>query len=256
VFEFVPLLLSGLTLAAYLVGANRLHRRGDRWPVARVWCMVGGTVCVAAAAVPPLGSHDELFPVHVSQHLLVAMIGPALFALSGPVTLALRTVPTGTRGALLHVLHSRPLTVIASPAVALVLDVGGLYTLYLTGMYGALESHELLHAAVHLHMFLAGCLLSWVVIGIDPIRRRSTAVKLVTLTLAAAAHDTLAKLMYAHDLPAGGGPILERHIGTEIMYYGGTVMELVLAAVVMTQWWRATGRSLANAARRTESPTA
>jgi cytochrome c oxidase assembly factor CtaG len=24
---------------------------------------------------------------------------------------------------------------------------------------------------VHLHMFLAGCLLSWAVIGIDPIRR-------------------------------------------------------------------------------------
>lgn len=252
-FDFVPLLLSGVTLAAYLVGLAKLRRRGDRWPAARGWCMVGGTLCVAAAVVPPIGTHDELFPVHITQHLLVGMIGPALLALSGPVTLALRTVPTANRRALLQLLHSRPVTVIASPAVALVLDIGGLYTLYLTGMYGAVENHELLHAAVHLHMFLAGCLLSWVVVGIDPIRRRSAAVKLVTLTVAGAGHDTLSKLMYAHDLPAGGGPIVERHMGAEIMYYGGTVIELALAAVVMTQWWRTTGRSLAAAARRTES---
>jgi hypothetical protein len=64
-----------------------------------------------------------------------------------------------------------------------------------------------IHAAVHLHMFLAGCLLNWAVIGIDPIRRRpGTRGKLAALFIEAAGHDTLAKLMYAWMLPAGGGP--------------------------------------------------
>jgi putative membrane protein len=41
-----------------------------------------------------------------------------------------------------------------------VLDLGGLYALYLTGLYQAAEHDDLVHAAVHVHMFLAGCLLS------------------------------------------------------------------------------------------------
>lgn len=215
--------------------------------------MVGGTGCVAAAVLPPIGTHDELFAVHITQHLLLGMAGPALLALSGPVTLALRVLPTRTKRRLVRVLRSGPVSVITMPVVALILDVGGLYVLYLTGLYGVMEHHELLHAAVHLHMFLAGCLLSWVMVGIDPIRRRSVTVKLVTLAVAGAGHDTLSKLMYAHNLPASGGTILERHMGAEIMYYGGTIIDVALAVVVMTQWWRVTGRRLAHDARRAES---
>jgi hypothetical protein len=44
--------------------------------------------------------------------------------------------------------------------------------LYLTGSYQAAEHHDLIHAAVHLQIFLAGCPLSWAVIGIGPIRGR------------------------------------------------------------------------------------
>jgi putative membrane protein len=97
-----------------------------------------------------------------------------------------------------------------------------------------------------MHMFLAGCLLSWAVIGIDPIRRRpGTGVKLTALAVVAAGHDTLARLIYAWNLPAGGGPTASRHTGTELMYYGGTVVEVALAAVVMAQWYLASGRALA-----------
>jgi hypothetical protein len=106
-----------------------------------------------------------------------------------------------------------------------------------------MERHELLHAVVHLHMFMAGCLLSWVLVGVDPVRRRSVTVKVVTLAVVGAAHDTLSKLMYAHDLPNDAGTIFQRHLGAEVMYYGDTAIGLALAVVVMTQWWRATGRT-------------
>jgi hypothetical protein len=65
-----------------------------------------------------------------------------------------------------------------------------------------------------------------------------------------ASHDTLAKLPYAWDLPTGAGPVAARHRGAELMYYGGTVVDVALAAIVMAQWYAATGRSLARARRR------
>ncbi len=105
-----------------------------------------------------------------------------------------------------------------------------------------------------MHMFLAGCLFSWAVIGIDPVRRRpGTWVRLTALIIAAAGHDTLAKLIYAGNLPVGGGPIASRHTGAELMYYGGTVIEVALAAVVMTQWYLVSGRTLARTRRRSQS---
>jgi putative membrane protein len=96
---------------------------------------------------------------------------------------------------LLRLLHSFPVAVLAAPATAVVLDLGGLYALYLTGLYQAAEHDDLVHAAVHVHMFLAGCLLSWALIGVDPVRRPDTWVRLTALIIAAAGHDTLAKLI-------------------------------------------------------------
>ena len=49
---------------------------------------------------------------------------------------------------------------------------------------------------LHVHMFLAGCLLSWYLIGVDPMARRpDIRTALVVLFIAAAGHDILAKLL-------------------------------------------------------------
>ena len=149
--------------------------------------MLAGSFCTAAAVLPPIASHDELFPVHVGQHLLLGMAAPAFLAMSAPVTLALRTLPRRPRRILLRLLHGFPVAVLAAPATAVVLNLGGHYALYPTGLYQAAEHDDLVHAAVHMHMFLAGCLLSWAVIGLDPVRRRpGTWVRLTALIIAAA----------------------------------------------------------------------
>jgi putative membrane protein len=252
--ELIPLAITLVALAGYGTGLHRLRRCGIRWPVTRVAAMLAGSFCTAAAVLPPIASHDELFPVHVGQHLLLGMAAPAFLALSAPVTLALRTLPRRPRRVLLRLLHSFPVAVLAAPATAVVLDLGGLYALYLTGAYQAAEHNDLVHAAVHMHMFLAGCLFSWAVIGIDPVRRRPGRwVRLTALIIAAAGHDTLSKLIYAWNLPAGGGPIASRHTGAELMYYGGTVIEVALAAIVMAQWYLISGRALARTRRRSQS---
>ena len=249
--ELIPVALTILAAAGYGTALARLHRRGDRWAASRTACLLAGSVCVCAAVLPPVGSHDEYFPVHVAQHLLLGMAGPAFLALSAPVTLALRALTRGPHRAALRLLHSRPTGIVSSLPAAVILELGGLYVLYLTGLYRAAENDDLIHAAVHLHMFLAGCLLSWALIGLDPIRRRpGIKARLAALVIAGAAHDTLAKLMYAHSLPVGGGSLASRHTGAELMYYGGTVIDIALAVVLMAQWYQVGGRALARTARR------
>ena len=248
--ELIPVVLTVVAAAGYGTALARLHRRGTRWPARRTACLLAGSACVCAAVLPPVSSHDEYFPVHVGQHLLLGMAGPALLALAAPVTIMLRALPRRPFRAALRLLHSRPVRIVSSLPAAIILNLG-LYLLYLTGLYRAAENNDLIHAAVHLHMFLAGCLLSWALIGLDPIRRRpGIKARLAALVVAAAAHDTLAILMYAHGLPAGGGPIASRLTGAELMYYGGTVIDIALAIVMMAQWYQASGRALARSARQ------
>jgi putative membrane protein len=83
--------------------------------------------------------------------------------------------------------------------------------------------------------------------------RASVPVRLAVLVAAAAGHDVLAKLLYSRGLPAGMpdvGP------GAQILYTGGTVVEVGIAAALMAQWYARTGRALRRADRwgRTHAP--
>jgi putative membrane protein len=94
-------------------------------------------------------------------------------------------------------------------------------------------------------MFMAGCLLSWALIGTDPVRRRPAGqVRVIVLVVAAAGHDFLSKFMYARDLPFSAGSLAARHFGAELMYYGGTLVDVALAVILMTQWYQSRGRAL------------
>lgn len=248
--SWLPLLPLLLTAAAYATGVIGLHQRGDHWPAARTAAYAAGLACLAAATLPPVATHDEQFTVHVAQHLLLASAAPLLLALSAPLTLALRTLPLRPRRTLLAVVHSRAAALL-HPVVVLVLDIGALYAFYLTPMFAAAEQHPLLHAAVHLHMLAAGCLLSWYLVGTDPmLRRASMAARVLVLVTAAGAHDVLVKLMYVHRLPMAGGTPGQIQAGAQLMFYGGDAIEILLAIALLTAWYTRTGRELARQARR------
>ena len=80
--ELVPLAITLAALAGYGTGLHRLRRRCVRWRVTRVAAVLAGSLCAAAAVLPPIASRDELFPVHVALHLLLGMAAPAFLALS------------------------------------------------------------------------------------------------------------------------------------------------------------------------------
>jgi putative membrane protein len=104
-------------------------------------------------------------------------------------------------------------------------------------------------------MVLTGCLVSWLLVGTDPMPARpGTPARLVVLVALAAGHAVLAKVLYATTPAALGGPAEVRQ-GAELLYYGGDVVELLLAVAVMAEWWRRTGRRLRAEERRALSAT-
>ena len=101
----------------------------------RAICLLAGSLCVAAAVLPPVATHDGLFAVHIGQHLLLGMTGPAF-----PGTIRAR----------------HPRAPGAAPRAA---------PHHSAGCAQAARSRSCRGDPC--------CLLSWAIIGIDPIRRRT-----------------------------------------------------------------------------------
>jgi putative membrane protein len=246
----LALLLPAVAGALYAAGWTTLTRRGAAWPTGRLLAAAGAVVCTAVALSPPVAAGTGVFPGHVGQHLLLTMLAPLLLAWSAPVTLALRTLPRRPRRALLGLLHSGPVRVLGTPAVVVVLALGSPAALYLTPLYGLVHADPALHVLVHGHMFLTGCLVSWLLAGVDPMPGRpSTPARLVVLVMLAGGHAVLAKVLYA-DPPAALGVLDQVRRGAQLLYYGGDAVELLLAVSVMAEWWRRTGRRLRADQRR------
>jgi putative membrane protein len=242
----LPLLV---VAAAYAAGVVVLHRRGVRWPVTRVVAAAAGLGALAVALLPPVAAHAQVFVVHVAGHLLLAMAGPLLLALAAPVTLALRALPAAGRGRLLAVVHSTPARALTWPPVVLVLELGGMVAFYLTDLVVLAHTQPVVMALVDLHMVLAGFLLALVLVGPDPLPHRPGLVgRLATLLVAAAGHDVVAKVVYARGLP--GGDPADVRAGAQLLYHGGTVIEVALAVVLMAAWYARGGRALRHEQRR------
>jgi len=226
-------------VAAYLAAAARLRRRGDAWPPARDVSFTAGGAALAYAMLAPLPGGP--FTAHMAQHLVVAMAAPLLLVLARPLTLALRALPPRRpRRALLACAHSRLAGWLVLPPVAAVLDIGGLWLLYRTPLAAAAHHEPLLHAVVQVHVLLAGLLFTFAVCQLDPVRHRwNLAWRGLTLLAAGTAHAILAKSLYAAPPPGTTHTTTDVHTAAQLMYYGGDLVELALAAVLATQWYTA-----------------
>lgn len=236
------LLLAVPAVVGYLLAVRREAGRRS-WPGVRTACWLAGTLAVVVGSAGPLAAaaHGHAggpgdFRAHAVAHVLVGMLGPLLLVLGAPVTLALRSLPVGAARRVSRVLRSRPLRVLTEPAVAVVLDVGGLWLLYRTPLLGWTHTSPAVHLLVHVHLVLAGFLLAAVLVGRDPLpHRRSHRNRAVLLVLALAAHGILAKSLYAE--PPAAVDAATAQAGAMVMYYAGDAVELVLAVLLCRSWF-------------------
>jgi putative membrane protein len=213
---------------------------GKTWPVGRTWAWYGGLLVAGAALVGPLadGSHMD-FSVHMLGHVLLGMLAPILLVLGAPITLVLRALPVTRARQGVRVLSSRPLRMLTHPAVAAGLNVGGLTVVYRTGLYQLMHEQAGVHVLVHVHILAVGYLFTAGIIGIDPLAHRPSYLSRgVVLVLALGAHAVLAKSLYV--TPPAGVPVDQAQIGSQLMYYGGDIVHLLLIVVFFGQWYHAT----------------
>ncbi|MBB5748856.1 putative membrane protein [Micrococcus sp. TA1] len=230
-----------LTVAALGYALGLWASRGrSPWPVRRALCWYAGLGCVGAALLGPLArAAREGFTAHMSAHLLLGMIAPLLLVLAAPVTLALRALPVRAARSLTRLLRRRSVRVITHPVVAAVLSAGGLWVLYTTALYPLMHASPLVHALVHAHVLLAGCLLTAALVGPDPDPHRTSMVlRSAVLVAFIAAHSVLAKWLYAQ--PPDGVDRTDGEAGAQLMYYGGDAVDVVLIVLLFSGWYAAT----------------
>ncbi len=165
---------------AYIAGAIRLHRRGDRWPRWRMVSWLAGCAGLLLVTSSGIGAYSyAMFSVHMAVHMALNMFLPELLVLGAPVTLVLRavepagrTAPPGPREWLLWLMHSRFTKILSHPAVALAVFVVSLYGLYFTPLFDELIRFHWGHLLMNIHFLLTGYLFYWAIIGIDPGPRR------------------------------------------------------------------------------------
>lgn len=252
----LPAIALAVLAGGYLLLVARVRRlnSGRTWSSWRTVAFLGGVALLAVALLPPLApfAHQD-FRGHMLQHLLIGMYAPLALVLGAPVTLLLRALPAPYPRRLTALLRCRPAHWLANPVTALVLSVGTLPVLYFTPLYGALSGQPLAHLLLHAHFLLSGCLFAWVIAGPDPAPvRPSVPVRLVVLGVAVAAHAVVSQLLYAGVFATVPAPAAEVRGGAEIMYYGGDIAELLLAAALVSTWRPAPRRARTAYKTRTE----
>jgi putative membrane protein len=236
IFGIAALLVIGLYIGAVIITNRRVRLR--KWPWLCTVSFIAGVLLAAVAVVGPLArqSHAD-FTVHMAGHLLLGMLAPLLIALAAPMTLLLRTLNTHLARKLSRLLQSSIMGFFTHPIVASVLNIGGLWLLYTTDLYSAMHANIWLHILIHIHVFLAGYLITISLLYIDPVFHRfSFTYRTVVFIVALAGHGILSKFIYAY--PPAGVPVEQARIGGMLMYYGGDAVDLLLIFILFKHWYQ------------------
>lgn len=128
-----------------------------------------GVIVLAAALATPLDGlgEDYLFSAHMTQHVLLGDIAPALLLLSLSRVI-LRPVTRRLMGV------ERALGPLASPWTGIALWLGLMYLWHVPAMYEAALRNPAIHLLEHASFFGAGVAVWWPLIQPVPMRRRLT----------------------------------------------------------------------------------
>jgi putative membrane protein len=245
-WSFDPALSAALVLAGglYALGAVRLRRRSrGRWPAWRAICFAAGLLTVATAlqsGVDEIGDR-ELLSVHTAQHMLLALLAPALLLCGAPVRLALAAGTRPLRTALAALLSSRPVSILTQPLAGCLLFAAVMLATHSRFLFEAALDHPAPHALEHAAYFWSGILLLAPLIAADPLPHRPGALArfcwLMGAMTAMAIPGALLSFAESVSYPFYLGParalgrsaLADEHLAGVIMWVGGGVAMFALA---------------------------
>jgi len=228
--QALPVLFGGL---AYARRVRTLRRRGRAPAIGTQAWFWAGIVVLLVALLSPIDriGENDLFCVHMVQHLMLGDVAPLLIVL-------------GLTGALLQPLLAAPgigrLRVLAHPAVALPLWAVDLYVWHLAGPYQAALRHDALHALEHVLFFTTGALMWAAVVGPLPAPAWfgagwKAAYTLVVRVLGMALASVF--IWAAHSFyPWYGNGVWDQRTGGLIMFTEGGIVTLIVFGFAFIAW--------------------
>jgi putative copper resistance protein D len=250
-----------LALAAwYVVSVRRLAARGRSWSRWRTASFLSGIALVIIAVQSGLASYDDqVFWVHVIQHLLLMNFAPILLALSAPVTLALQASNRSTQRVLLGILHHPVVEALTNPFVVVIMAYGTMLVYFLSPFYNFSLEHPLVHDLTHLHFLVSGSLFWWLVVGRDPSRwRLSHPAKLGFLAVGIPVNAILGVSLTGATVSIAPHfhTLGDTHVGGSILWVVGELTSLIAMGIVLYQWMQFDERAALRADRRADADAA
>jgi cytochrome c oxidase assembly factor CtaG len=179
-WTFDPAILLSLALVGglYARGWRYLRRRrrsvaagqaagAEKW---RAACFVGGLATLLIALESPIGTYDQdLFVLHMTQHLLLTALAPPLLLLGAPLLPILWGLPADERRGAGRLLSPRGVlrwlgNGFTHPYVALPVFLVTFSVWHIPVLYDAAEGQTLIHYTEHVLFFATALLFWWPVI--------------------------------------------------------------------------------------------
>ncbi|MCA9868230.1 MAG: cytochrome c oxidase assembly protein [Anaerolineales bacterium] len=247
----------------FLLGWRKLRRisgsaRGAR-SLGAAWrpvAYISGLLVIGLALMSPIDVlGQQLFFMHMIQHLLLIMVAPVLLLLPNPMPFLLWGLPARARlaagSALNLVLHKqstigRLLRRATSPAIVWFSMIVFIIGWHDPNTYDAALQNELVHDLEHVTMFVAGMLFWWTVIGAGPRLNKNMSLPAKIAFVIAAVPPNMAlgaalafsqEPIYSFyvDMPRlwGMSVLDDQRLSGIIMWIPGSMMYLIAALVLL-----------------------
>ncbi|MCB8949074.1 MAG: cytochrome c oxidase assembly protein [Ardenticatenaceae bacterium] len=231
----------------------------SRWRLAVTWRLVSywaGLFFVALALLSPIDAlGQQLFFMHMIQHLLLIMIAPPLLLIANPMPFVLWGLPTTLRhkvgGLFSQALHRestfrRWLRTLTQPGIVWMIWVISLIGWHDPGMYNAALRYEWVHNVEHLSFFIASVLLWWHLTGAGPrVHKQFGVLGRIGLVISVVPPNMITGIVlsfaeqgyysYYEAVPRlwGIDVLMDQQLGGLIMWVPGSMMYIVAALILI-----------------------
>jgi cytochrome c oxidase assembly factor CtaG len=229
----------------------RAARREESWPPGRTAAFLAGLASIVVVTCSSLATYDTtLFWPRAVQTTTLLMIAPLFLALGAPITLLMRTVPSGVAIRLRRLGRGRVARAATFPLVVTVVLIAPLFILYFTPLYDLALRQPVVDGLVRVGLLAAGFVYFWTRIRLDPTPREDPHLVSVWIAFTEVIFDgalglvlwlgpLLAPAHYAAAHPGWGpDPRTDQIIGAGIIWIGGDLAGLPFVGALFVRWAR------------------
>jgi cytochrome c oxidase assembly factor CtaG len=242
----------------YVVAAALLYwlggRRWRRREPLRAAAFVAGLVTLVVALDGPIDTYaDELFWVHMLQHVLLLTLAPPLILFGRPWPRMWRALPLRTRTTVGRTLArarwTAPLRAVARPLPAWVLFNGTIVLWHIPAAYNATLTNETIHNCEHAMFFFTGLLFWARVVDPGPLRPRlqwparvayvvggMVVGWILAITLVLVPHPLYAHYADLATRPGGISALTDQQVAGGVMWVLGSISFTVAMLVGFYRW--------------------